>query len=264
MKAMPDYEVFAIKYATREAKARDHFHGHYADIHEDRSMAMDYFVWLIRSEELTVLVDTGFTEEVGNKRGREYLRDPVDSLQSLGIAAEDITHVVITHMHYDHIGNLASYPNAVFVIQDDEMAFWTGRFAAKPMFLNHIESEDVVHLVRENFRSKLKFVEGDAEIYPGIHVHKTGGHSAGLQILTVDTAKGRVVLASDAAHFYENLERQRPFSTIHDLANMYRSFDIVDSLAEDKHLIVPGHDPLVMQRFPPVSEELKDFIVKIV
>ncbi|PYZ93341.1 MBL fold hydrolase [Salipaludibacillus keqinensis] len=258
-----DYEVFAIRYATREAKAKDNFYGHYNDIHEDRSMPMDYYVWLIKSDQHTILVDTGFTEKVGNKRGREFLRAPVDSLRDIGINGNDITHVILTHMHYDHIGNLDSYPNATFVVQDSEMAFWTGRYASKPMFLNHIESEDVVYLVRENLKNKLKFVDGNEEIFPGVNVYKTGGHSAGLQIVTVETSIGRVVLASDAAHYYENLNLERPFSTIHDLENMYKSFDMVRYLSDDPNLIIPGHDPLVMKKFPKYSDDLEGLVVRI-
>lgn len=259
-----DYQVYAIKYATRTAKKKEYYYGSYDDIHEDESLSMDYFVWLIKSEDNCILVDTGFTKEVAIQRKREFIRDPIETLADLNIKPTDINYVIITHMHYDHIGNLKNYPNAKFIIQEKEMAFWTGRYASKPLFKKHIEEEDVIHLVEENFKERVIFVDNNEEIFPGINIWYTGGHSAGLQIVTVETSKGRVVLASDALHFYENLHKERPFSTIHNLEDMYKSFDIVNKVTVDPNLVVAGHDPKVLEKFTKYNDELEGLVVKIV
>lgn len=255
-----NFEVYAIRYATREARTGEHFHG--GDPH-DAPMPMDYFVWVAVSADYTVVVDTGFTAEVAARRGRKHLRCPTEGLGELGIDHAQVPYVVLTHLHYDHVGNLEKFPGATFVVQDEEMAFWTGRYAGRGHFRTLIETDDVIRLVRENFEGRLRFVDGNEEILPGIEVYKAGGHSAGLQMVRVRTAKGRVVLASDAAHFYRNIEEDRPFSIVTDLSRMYGAFDLAYSLADSPELVVPGHDPSVMERFPAAREGLEGVAVRI-
>ena len=226
-------------------------------------MPMDYFVWAAVSDEHTVVVDSGFNAEVAAKRGREYLCCPTEGLREIGVDCERVSCVVLTHLHYDHVGNLEKFPAATFVVQKEEMAFWTGRYAGREHFRHTVEVEDVIHLVRENFEGRLRFVDGDEEIVSGIKVYSAGGHSAGLQVVRVETEKGNVVLASDATHFYANLEEDRPFSIVHDLSRMYGAFDLVRSLADAPALVVPGHDPQVMQRFPAARKGLEGVAVRI-
>ncbi len=226
-------------------------------------MPMDYFVWAVVSDEHTVVVDTGFTVEVAQRRGREHLRSPVEGLREIGVDCARVPYVILTHLHYDHAGNLEQFPAATFIVQDEEMTFWTGRYACREHFRNTVEVEDVIYLVRENFEGRLRFVDGSAEVLPGIEVHKAGGHSTGLQVVRVKTGRGNVVLASDAGHFYANIEQDRPFSIVHDLARMYGAFDLVLSLADSPEHVVPGHDPLVMQRYPPVRKGLEGIAVRI-
>lgn len=258
--AGPHFEVYAIRYATREARSGEHFYGH--DPH-DSPMPMDYFVWAAVSEEHTVVIDAGFNAEVAARRGRNHLRCPTEGMRGLGIDSAEVPFVILTHLHYDHVGNLEKFPAATFVVQEEEMAFWTGRYAGRPHFRQIVEPEDVVHLVRENFAGRLRFVAGSEEVVPGIGVHRTGGHSPGLQIVEVGTARGHVILASDATHFYANIEQDRPFSIVTDLARMYGAFDLVRSLAASPAHVVPGHDPLVMERFPPAGDGLEGVAVRI-
>lgn len=256
----PDYNVYAVKYATRDARSGEHFHGH--DLH-DAPMPMDYFVWAAVSAEHTVVVDAGFTAEVAARRGREHLRCPTEGLEALGIACARVPYVILTHLHYDHVGNLEKFPEATFVVQEAEMAFWTGRYAGRDHFRTLVEVDDVVYLVRENFGDRLRFVAGSEEIVPGIEVHWAGGHSSGLQVVRVKTTQGPVVLASDATHFYANIGEDRPYSIVSDLARMYGAFDLVRTLADSPAHVVPGHDPLVMERYPPAAKELEGVAVRI-
>lgn len=253
--------IYAIRYAQRDAVRRtENFYG--GDPH-DAPMPMAYFTWLITAGDSSVVVDTGFSEAVARKRpGRELVADHLRALAWLGAPAERVRNVVLTHLHYDHAGNLADFPQARFWIQDAEMAFWTGRHAARGGFLHSVEPEDVLSAVRLNFARRLVFVAGDAQVDDGVTVHRVGGHSAGLQVVRVQTRAGVVVLASDAVHYYENLELDRPFSTVHSLADMYEAFDRVRELAGPDGVIVPGHDPEVLERFPSVGG-LQDVAVRI-
>lgn len=258
--SLPAYEVFAIRYARRDARRADHFVG--GDPH-DAPMAMDYFVWLIRDAERVVVVDTGFTAEVAARRKREHLRAPKDGLALLGVKAERVRDVIITHMHYDHVGTFADFPNAVFHIQDEEMSYVTGRHMRHAQLAGSFEPEDVAGMVRLLYKGRLAFHQGAEDIAPGVSVHHIGGHTAGLQSVRVHTRRGWVVLASDATHYYEHIETGRCFPSILDLSRVLEGYDTLRRLADSPRHIIPGHDPLVMARYPAVSKELEGIAVRL-
>lgn len=228
-------------------------------------MAMDYYLWaLVGADGRAIVIDAGFTPETGRRRGRETVADPIAVLGELGVAAEDVRDVVLTHLHYDHAGRLDAFPRARFWVQDAELAFWTGRHAARGEIAHAVEASDIVELVRLNFERRVRFVDGDHTMAPGISLHRVGGHAPGLQVVRVDTGAGPVVLASDATHFYANLAEDRPYSIVHSLPGMYAAFDRIRDLAGgDDSRIVPGHDPLVLERYPAVSAALAGVAVRI-
>jgi glyoxylase-like metal-dependent hydrolase (beta-lactamase superfamily II) len=255
-----EYEIFAIRYATRAARRADHFIG--GDPH-DGPMPMDYFVWLVAGANRVLLVDTGFTAETAARRKRQFLRCPIESLRLLGIEPDSITDVVLAHLHYDHVGNFHKLPNARFHLQERELAFATGRHARYPYFGHGFEMEDVLGMVRLNFKRRLEMYDGDVELAPGITLHLAPGHTAGLQVVRVRTMRGNVVLASDSSHFYENLETNRPFVAAVNIAAMFDSFRKVERLADSRCHIVPGHDPLVMRRYAAPSPPLQEIVVSL-
>lgn len=256
----PAYEVFAIRYARRDARRVDHFIG--GDPH-DAPMPMDYFVWLVRNEERALVVDTGFTAAMAAKRKRQYLRTPREGLALLGVKAEEVRDVVITHLHYDHGGTFLDFPNATFHLQDAEMAYVTGRHMRHARFNHSYEVEDVAGMVRMVFNGRVAFCGGPAEIAPGVSVHHIGGHTAGLQSVRVFTRRGWVVLASDASHYYEHMETGRCFPTAFHLGQMLEGYDTLRALAESPRHIIPGHDPLVMQRYPAPAKELDGIVARL-
>ena len=243
------YQVYAVQYAHRETISSEVFFGD----HEGTPVGMDYFVWAITNGERTVVVDLGFTEEVGTRRGRQFLRSPDRGLAEIGINCAAVEHVIITHFHYDHTGNHALFPRGTFYVQDAQMRFYTGRHARQPSFRRSIEVDDIVALVRLNYEGRVSFVDGEHEVVPGVRVHHVGGHTAGMQVVTVQTERGRAVLASDAAHYYRNLDDNVPFQTLHDLPGAYHAFRRLRELADAPDLIVPGHDPIVLQRLRSVG-----------
>lgn len=254
--------VYAIRYAHRDAVTRaQNFYG--GDPH-DGPMPMSYYTWLIATEDEALVVDTGFSRAVGERRPgkRQILADQSAVIAQLGYDAAAVGDVVLTHLHFDHAGCMDLFPAARFWLQEEEMAFWTGRYAGRASFLHAVEPDDVIAAVRLNFERRVRWVDGEARLRPGITLHAVGGHSAGLQVVRVETTEGIVLLASDAAHYYENLELDRPFNSVHSLADMYGAFDLVSELAGPDGVIVPGHDPSVMDRFPAV-EDLDGVVVRI-
>src|SRR6201991_256862 len=260
MEKLPEYELFAIRYAMREARRADHFIG--GDPH-DGPMAMDYFVWVAKGLERSFVIDCGFTEETAKKRKRTFLRDPIDALKLVGVDAATVDDVILTHLHYDHVGNFHRFPKAQFHLQEPELAYATGRYMRYPRLSHSFEVEDVCGIVRLNYAQRVVFYNGDAELAPGLTVHAVGGHSAGLQFVRVKTRRGFVVLASDVTHFYENMASSRPFTTAFHIGEMLEGFDRLIALAPDESHIVPGHDPLVMKLYPAPSSGLEGIAVRL-
>jgi glyoxylase-like metal-dependent hydrolase (beta-lactamase superfamily II) len=249
----PAYEVYAIKYGHHERRSPGNFLG--GDSH-DVPMPLDYFVWAVVGNGRAWLVDTGFDKASGDKRGGRNITRPIDQgLRAIGVDPADVQDVVITHMHYDHAGNRDLFPHARYHVQDKEMAFCTGRCMCHRPLATHYEPDDVTSMVNKVFAGRVVFHDGDAELAPGLSVHHMGGHTAGLQVVRVHTAQGWLVLASDATHFYANIEQRRPFPALYNLGDVMETYQRVNSLADAPGLVIPGHDPLVLERFPPHSRE---------
>ena len=256
----PNHEVYAIRYARHERRARDNFLG--GDPH-DGPMPLDYFVWLIRGAGREIVVDTGFSAATAAKRGREHLRCPSDGLRLLGVDAATVRDVIITHLHYDHVGNLDLFPAAMLHLQDREMQYATGRHMGHEVFSGAYEVEDVVGMVRRVYAGRVRFHDGDAELFPGVSVHLIGGHTMGIQAVRVMTRRGWVLLASDATHLYANMGETRPFPIVYSVAEMVEGYRRMRGLAEWPTHVIPGHDPLVMDRYPAASQGLDGIAVRL-
>ncbi|MFD0981990.1 N-acyl homoserine lactonase family protein [Tropicimonas aquimaris] len=244
---MSNWEVHAIKYADRNARVRgDSF---IFDDNHDAPHAMDYFMWLLRRGDEVILVDTGYDDAEAASRDRPIRLDPRAALEPLGIAPLDIGQVIVTHLHYDHAGGLHLFPNATLHMQAAEMAYATGPCMCHDTLRMPYTAGHVCEAVRRLYSGQVVFHDGDAEIAEGVTVHRIGGHSRGLQAVRVRTSAGWLVLASDAAHYYENLFARKPFPIVVDLQDMLEGFDTLLHLASGPELIVPGHDPLVHAYF---------------
>lgn len=263
MAANETYRIFAVKYATRDAKRADHFLDKASVPNPDGPMPMDYFVWVVRSPSRTIAIDTGFTEAAGTRRGRTFLRKPADGLKLLDVDAAQIEDVVITHMHYDHAGTVSDFARARLHLQEDELRWVTSSEMFARGARGSFEVDDVVNIVKGLYDERVILHQGDWEPAPGISVHLIGGHTPGIQVVRVNTARGWVVLASDTTHYYENMESGRPFVTTHDANKVLAGFKTLQELADSPKHIVPGHDPLVMQRYPAASQQLEGVAVRL-
>ncbi|MEL7278841.1 MAG: N-acyl homoserine lactonase family protein [Pseudomonadota bacterium] len=242
---MSVWEVYAVKYADRNGRTRaDSF---MLDDAHDAPHAMDYFIWVLRRGVRVILVDTGYDAIEAAARGRPIRLDPREALQPFGLAPEDVSEIIVTHLHYDHAGGLALFPNAHLHLQGAEMAFATGPCMCSDTQRAPFTGEHVCEAVRRLYAGKLTFYDHDAEIADGVTVHRIGGHSMGLQAVRVRTRVGWMVLASDGAHYYENIWSRKLFPIVADQGDMLRGFDRLAGLASRPELVVPGHDPLVRE-----------------
>lgn len=257
----PTYAIYAIKYAHVGRKAWGNFID--GDPHEDSDMPLDYFVWAIVGNGRTIVVDTGFDAPMAAKRGREIYRPVEEGLEAVGIRHADVRDVIVTHMHYDHCGNGALFPNATFHLQDTEMEYVTGRCMCHQQINHAFEADDVARMVHRVFAGRVQFHDGTDEIAPGITVHKIGGHTKGLQCVRVATERGHVVLASDATHFYEHMETRRLFRVLYNLGDMLEGYNTLERLSSSRAHIIPGHDPLVLERYPAASQRTEAWAVRV-
>ena len=245
---MTSWEVFAVKYADRTNRVRaDSFI--FDDAH-DVAHPIDYFMWLLRSGDRTILVDTGYDSAEAADRDRPILMEPHAALAPLGVRPDAVSELIVTHLHYDHAGGLHLFPNATLHMQAAEMAYATGPCMCHDALRMPYTGDHICEAVQRLYSGQVRFHDGDAQIADGVTVHKIGGHSRGLQAVRVRTHAGWLALASDASHFYENLRTGVPFLIVVDLQDMLDGFETLYRLASKPELIVPGHDPLVMQHFP--------------
>ena len=253
-----NYEIYALRYATMSPRTPQ-MNFLSPDPHETTAQALDYFVWLIRGGGRDILVDTGFNAEEAQQRARKLTLNPVDALAAFGVAASDIRDVIVTHLHYDHAGNLDRFTNARFHLQEREMAYATGRCMCNGLLRHPFAVEHVTLMVRHVYGERVTFHSGDGEIAPGVTVHRVGGHSDGLQVVRVETPRGPVVLASDASHYYANLHRRSPFPIVYNVGDMATAWETVERLAGHPDRFIPGHDPIVADIYPRASDTVDAF-----
>lgn len=257
------YEIHAIRYATSPHRKRFHncLHCDSADVHD--SMPMDFYVWLLRGGGRTILVDTGSRDWKCRARGHEFVRDPLDGLRAVGVLPESVDDVVITHMHWDHAGNIDRFPNALVHLQLAELRNVTGPDMALTEANNFFLVDDVCTVIKRLFDGKVSLGQGHSEIAPGVSIHEVGGHSAGMQVVRVMTKRGWVVLASDASHFYLNIRKRNPFPVLFNFQDAIKAWDTCCRLADSPDHVVPGHDPLVLRRYPAASGSLHGDAVRL-
>jgi glyoxylase-like metal-dependent hydrolase (beta-lactamase superfamily II) len=256
-----NYEVLALRYArTAPDRPRRENFMPAQDLH-DGPMPLDYYFWLIRGQGRVIVVDTGFGPEAASRRGRTLLHTPPDLLARAGVDAASVEHVILTHLHYDHAGGLGHFPAATFHLQDTEMSYATGRPMCHACLRAPFDLKDVLETVGLVYAGRIRFHDGDVELFPGISLHRIGGHTGGLQVVRVMTRRGPLVLASDAFHFSENRRRRAPFPLVHHVGEMMDGFYRCEALAGGRDdLLVPGHDPEVGARWPRLFPDFPDIV----
>ena len=251
----PKYEIYAIRYATiGDFPAAGMVPG--ADPSRKIDVAM--MVWLVKGEGHNILVDSGFYRDQFFKQWKTIkdFQKPSEALARVGLKPEDITDVIITHMHWDHADGMDLFPKATIWIQRDEYTYYTGDAWHAKKTHGGIDPDDVLTIVKLNMDGRVQMVNGDQEILPGIACFTGGKHTYQSQYVSVSTAKGTAVLASDNMYLYENLERHVPIAATLDPDSNLHAQDRMKQIASNPRLIVPGHDPAVFTRFPAAGDRV--------
>lgn len=259
------YEVYALRYASRQAeKAREFFaFDHYGE--PNQIGRMDYYFWLARNGNRTVLIDCGYNLDRARRKKRyadnEPSHDPLTLLELMKVKPTDIDHVVLSHMHLDHVGNVGEFPNATFSMARSEFDFWTGKDGARELLAAAVDADEKELIVDLKRKGRLHLVEESEELFPGIRATKLGGHTPGLLMTEITGRTNHIVVASDGIHYYEEFEKDRPFWLFVDLLATYRSLELFrEFAAQPNTAVIPGHDPAVMRNFTTVHE---NFVVDL-
>jgi glyoxylase-like metal-dependent hydrolase (beta-lactamase superfamily II) len=261
--ALPEYEIYAVRYARQDRRPEGlTFLGG-----DPGKMirGLDFFTYALKGGGRTLIIDTGMTARQAERMGRRYdfVCAPSEALAKVGIDVASAPDVILTHAHFDHVGTLGDYTRARFHIQDEEMIHVSGRDMTHAAFRAAYHPEDVKALVDLNFADRLVFHRGDVTLAPGVEFLLVGGHARGQAILRVNTARGWVVLASDAVHVFEEVDAERPFAIFYDLPGMLEGYRRIKRLAEDRDLIVPGHDQRVTEAYPAAGEGLEGKVLRL-
>ena len=247
------WKIYGIRYATQNGRLASHtFLWGSA---EEELAGLDYYSWVLVSDDRAIVVDTGGAERKIKQLGRQWIASPLDGLKELGVDPSNVEDVIVSHAHWDHVGELAAFPKARFYMNDLEMESITGEDMTFAVMREAYHAEEAQQLVGLAYEDRLTFLRGDGQFADGIEYTLIGGHSAGQIALTVQTDRGPVVLATDAIHLWEEVEKERAFLIFHDLRQMLKGYRKMNQMvAGDLTRLLPGHDPLIKDRYPIVKK----------
>lgn len=248
------YEVYAVRFGVLPSFPVS---GLVAGAEAARRLDIPVMVWLLKgSNGRRVLVDSGFYRQkfVDRWKVRDF-RSPADAVATAGVKPEDVTDVIITHAHWDHVDGADLFPNATVWIQRDEYRYYTGEAWHARNTHGGVDEDDMLALVKINMSGRLRFVDGDdREPIPGIRCYTGGRHTWASQYVAARAEGGPVVLASDNVYLYENFDKKLPIAQTLDAAANLAAQDRIRGLIATSGVLVPGHDPAVFERFPGAGD----------
>lgn len=252
-------EVVQVTYGERVTQKSVVLHDYASYGRPDGDLQMDYNFWVIRAGDTVILKDTGYDISARDWLGEQVVKDTPDALALLGIDPAEVTMVITSHFHYDHIGYLGLFTNAQVVSGAAEHEYWFGKWDNQQLEGEFTIAEHLQAVRKAEQEGRLRLISGETEVFPGITVYPVGGHCPGELLTLVRARSGPLILASDAAHFYEQIENEWPFFAFTDLGQMRAALSFITKLADETGAtVIPGHDGRVREKFPSVEGPASD------
>lgn len=251
---MSGVEIIQVRYGQRVTSRSVVLHDYASYGLPDEDLRMDYNFWVLRADGETMLLDTGYDIAGRDWLGERPVIAPPEALRLLDIDPLDVSTVITSHFHYDHIGYLGLFRNAQVVAGAEDHAYWFGKWERGELEGEFATKEHMAAVRLAEQEGRLRLVSGETEVRPGVTVRQVGGHSPGEVLTVVESRSGPVILAADAAHFYEQIEHEWPFFAFTDLSEMRAALSLINRLAAERGAtVIPGHDARVRDRFPALD-----------
>ena len=256
----PDYEVYALKFGLLNNGKPLPLSVAVLNAPENETAKGDFIIWLIKGDNgRNILVDAGFIDDIEEAKNSEvsnYVR-PDSMLLKIGLKPTEITDIILTHPHLDHIDGVDLFPNAQVWIQKEDFNDFVGTMWQKDGRADGFNKRDVLKIVKLNLSGNLTLVDGDnKEIIPGIIIYTGSRHTFNSQYVLVKCGVERIIIASDNAYTYYNIEHSMsaPIHATFDTTAYVQAIVRMKTLASDIKFIIPGHDDLMFSRFPTITE----------
>jgi glyoxylase-like metal-dependent hydrolase (beta-lactamase superfamily II) len=248
------FEVLQVRYGERVTQKSVVLHDYASYGQPDGDLPMDYNFWVLRDDSSTILLDTGYDISENDWLGEQPVMSSPDALRLLDIDPAAVSMVITSHFHYDHIGYLGLFTDAQVVAGAAEYEYWHGKWRGGKLSGEFATAEHLDVVWEAEQEGRLRLIGSETEVHPGVTVHPVGGHSPGELVTVVQSRSGPLILASDAAHFYEQIENEWPFFAFTDLGEMRSALSFINRLAADTGAtIIPGHDGRTRERFPALD-----------
>lgn len=252
------YKVYALRFAST---AHPFAISDWADKGPTTdSVKINFMIWLIRgSNGKNILLDAGFLKDIPDAADFgvvKYIR-PDSTLLKLGLKPGDITDIIFSHPHWDHIDGIGLFPNAHIWIQKEDFNYFVGTAWQKGQSNGGFNPRDVRALIDLNLAGRVTLVDGDdKELMPGIRVYTGSRHTFNSQYVLVQTGANKIVLASDNIWIYYILDHMVPPSAggTLDPAGYVKAMQRMKTMVSDVKYIIPGHDGQVFERFPKIAD----------
>lgn len=259
---VPIYKVYALKFAAAGNGMPIPLKYSVLNAPEKASVKVDFIFWLIKGNKgQNILVDCGFLKDVEEAKDfgvSKYVR-PDSVLLEIGLKPTDITDIILTHPHWDHIDGVDLFPNSHVWIQKEDYNYFVGIAWQKEGRAANINKRDVRKIVELNLAGKLTLVDGeDKKIIPGIKVYTGSRHTFNSQYVFVQSGTDKIILASDNLYTYSNLYnlKSAPTDATFDTTGYVKAIVRMKTMASSIKFIIPGHDALLFSRFPKISDDI--------
>lgn len=251
---MNPYKIYALKFAGPFTSS-----GAFVMWLRDweKTIRRHYYIWLVKGNEASIVVDAGVSPGLAREKKLAGYVSPAEALSRISVNAEDVRHIILTHLHWDHASGLSLFPNATLYVQRKEYQFWIEDPIAKRPPFRHVSDEETLKILKSlEGTNRLKLLKGDQAILPGVTCLLAPGHTVGLQAVAVHTVKGTAVLGSDCAHVFENYREDWPSALIVDMVAWMKTYEKLRKRVSSPDLLFPGHDARMLNNYPKVAKDI--------